>query len=100
MVQLPLQLFLLHFLNITIYIHKCPCGPKPAQQAQVHVERGSACDRIVNFVKRPSVFQITGEEALATIHCLSDICTETLRFLFLLQTEPWQQRARRWPSLC
>jgi hypothetical protein len=39
--------------------------PKPAQPAQVHAERGRACDRAVNFAKRPSVFQITGEEPLA-----------------------------------
>jgi hypothetical protein len=72
-------------------------GPKPAQPAQVHAERGRACDCTVSFVKRPSVFQITGEEPLATVHCLSDICIETLRILFLLQTKPWQRRARRWP---
>jgi hypothetical protein len=72
-------------------------GPKPAQPAQVHAERGRACDCTVSFAKRPSVFQITGEEPLATVHCLSDICIETLRILFLLQTKPWQRRARRWP---
>jgi hypothetical protein len=52
--------------------------PKPAQPAQVHAGRGRACDRSVNFAKRPLVFQIIGEEPLATIHCLSDICIETL----------------------
>jgi hypothetical protein len=58
-------------------------GSKPAQPAQVHAERGCACDRAVNIAKRPLVFQITGDESLATIHCLSDICNETHRLLFL-----------------
>ena len=44
--------------------------------------------------------QITDEEPLATIHCLSDVCTEVLRLLFLLQPNPWQWHARRRPSLC
>jgi hypothetical protein len=57
-------------------------GPKPAQSAQVQAERGRACDRAVNFAKRPSVFQITSEEPRATIHCLSDICIETPNFCF------------------
>jgi hypothetical protein len=54
--------------------------PKPAQ---VHAERGRACDRAVNLAKRPPVFQIIGEEPLATIHCFSDICVKPLPFLFL-----------------
>jgi hypothetical protein len=75
-------------------------GPKPAQSAQVYTEFRRARDRVVNFEKRPSIIQINGEEPLATIHCLSEVCIETLRLLFLLQTEPWQRRARRRPSLC
>jgi hypothetical protein len=53
-------------------------GPKPAQPAQVYTERGRACDRAVDFAKRPLVNQITGEEPLATIHCLNDDCREVL----------------------
>jgi hypothetical protein len=75
-------------------------GPKSAQSAQVYTKFGRARDRSVNFAKRPSVIQITGEEPLATIHCPSDVCAKTLRFLFLLQTEPCQRRARRRSSLC
>jgi hypothetical protein len=47
-------------------------GPK---LAQVHEERRHTYGHAVNYAKRPSVFQITDEEPLASIHCLSDICT-------------------------
>jgi hypothetical protein len=52
------------------------------------------------LAKRPLVNQITGEEPLATIRCLSDKCTEVLRLLFLLQPDPWPRRARHRPPCC
>jgi hypothetical protein len=48
-----------------------------------------ACARVAGLAKRPLVNQITGEEPLATIHCLIDNYIEVLRLLFLLQPDPW-----------
>jgi hypothetical protein len=48
--------------------------------------RARAC--VAGLAKRPLINQITGEEPLATIHCLTDKCTEVPRFLFLLQIDP------------
>jgi hypothetical protein len=53
-------------------------GLKPAQLSPQTGENAPTRARDVNFAKGPSVFQITGDEPLATFHCLTDICTETL----------------------
>jgi hypothetical protein len=60
--------------------------------------RAHAC--AAGLAKRPLLNQITGEEPLATIHCLTDKCTEVPRFLFLLQIDPRSRRAHRRPPCC
>jgi hypothetical protein len=59
-----------------------------------------ACAHVAGLAKRPLVNQRTSEEPLATIHCLSNNCTEVLRLLFLLQPNPWPRRARHRPPCC
>jgi hypothetical protein len=43
-------------------------GPRTGKYAR-------ACAHVTGLAKRPLVNQITGEEPLATIHCLSNNCT-------------------------
>jgi hypothetical protein len=52
------------------------------------------------LAKRPLLNQITDEEPLATIQCLTDNCIEVPRFLFLLQIDPRLRRAHRRPPSC
>jgi hypothetical protein len=71
--------------------------------AQVGLQKGEharARARVAGLAKRPLVNQITSEEPLATIHRLSDKCTEVPRLLFLLQTNPRPRRARHRPPCC
>jgi hypothetical protein len=62
--------------------------------------RARARARVAGLAKRPLINQITGEEPLATIHCLTDKCTEVPRFLLLLQIDPGLRRAHRRPPCC
>jgi hypothetical protein len=71
--------------------------------AQVGLQKGEhmrILARVAGLAKRPLVYQITDEETLATIHRLSNKCTEVPPLLFLLQTDPRPQRARRRPPCC
>jgi hypothetical protein len=47
-----------------------------AQLACRREEPARARARGVDYANRPLLNQITGEESLATIHCLTDKCTE------------------------
>jgi hypothetical protein len=58
-------------------------GLKPARVGPRTGKRAHARARDVSLAQRPSVIQIIGEEPLATIHCLSDICTKAPALLFL-----------------
>ena len=74
-------------------------GLKLAQYNPCPSENTRACARAADLAKRPMLNQITDEEPLATIQCLTDNCTEVPRFLFLLQIDPGLRRAHR-PSPC
>jgi hypothetical protein len=51
-------------------------GLNSAQPACRRGEPTRARSLGVDFANRPLLTQITGEESLATIHCLTDKCTE------------------------
>jgi hypothetical protein len=68
-------------------------GPWQAERARARAHiAGSAQGTLVIWKKR--------KEFSALFTRLSDIYTKVLCFLFLLQNEPWQRRARRRPSCC
>jgi hypothetical protein len=75
-------------------------GLSLAQASLQKGEHARARARVAGLAKRPLVYQITGEETLATIHRLSNKCIEVPRLLFLLQTDPRPRRARRQPPCC
>jgi hypothetical protein len=58
-------------------------GLKPVRVSPRMGKRTHAHTRDVSLAQRPLVIQIIGEEPLATIHCLSDICIEAPALLFL-----------------
>jgi hypothetical protein len=51
-------------------------GLNSAQPAYRRGEPACARARGLDFANRPLLTQITGEESLATIHCLTDKCKE------------------------
>jgi hypothetical protein len=59
-------------------------GLNSAQPACRREEHARARTRGVDYANRPLLNQITGEESLATIHCLTNKCTEVPQLLFLL----------------
>jgi hypothetical protein len=75
-------------------------GLKLAQYNPCPGENTRAHARVAGLVKRPLLNQITGEEPLASIHCLVDKSTEVPRFLFLLQIDPRLRHAHRRPPYC
>jgi hypothetical protein len=75
-------------------------GLKLAQYNTCPSENTRACARAAGLAKRPMLNQITDEEPLATIQCLTDNCTEVPRFLFLLQIDPRLRRSHRRPLCC
>jgi hypothetical protein len=75
-------------------------GLNSAQTGLQKRERVRARARVAGLAKSSLVNQITDEEPLATIQCLTDNYTEVPRFLFLLQIDPRLWRAHHLPSCC